>query len=830
MKKITLLFLLMFGLSGLVNGQNTVKKLQSSSPSVVNYQNSNFGNDFARLVGCDGVLPNYTNSMLTGSGVASQIFPDFANSTLQSADDFMVVGTQDALICQIDVSGIFYNGATTLDGAGTSIQMTIYDDNAGIPGIAIFSENFPGSIAGPMSASFSLSPTGAPTLSAGTTYWMSIQVIMPFNPSGQWGWESTTDGNGSGYMFQDPDAIAGGCPSWALGSTCTSDTGTDLAMDISFNAVGGGGGSCTVAESFITTWKTTAPGETITIPTFPTESYSYTVDWGDSSSTVHIGDATHMYANAGTYTVKICGTFPRIYFDNGGDALKLLTIEQWGPNVWSSMNAAFAGARNLVSNATDMPNLSMVNDMYGMFAYASNFNGDANFGNWNVSNVTDMSAMFAGASKFNTNINGWDVSNVTTMEDMFNGASIFNKDLNGWDVGNVTNMTKTFMAALKFNRPLNNWDVSNVTTMRRMFSFAGKFNQDLSSWDVSNVINMRNVFAHANMFNGAVGNWDVSSATDMYGMFSYAGEFNQNIGSWNVENVTDMTGMFAYARKFNQNIGGWDVGNVTNMYGMFAAASVFNSNINAWNVANVTNMMNMFNGATVFNQPLDNWNVGSVKNMENMYRTALNFNQDISNWDVSSVTNMDFAFAFATSFDQNIGSWNVSEVASARNMFKGVTLSVSNYDALLLGWYNLSQSPQGLKDGVKFSAGNSKYCNEGDKKDFLINNSPFWIITDGGADLGCPDYGRLSVSDNEQLSAITIYPNPMQNEVILANPKNVKLENVSIYDVTGRLIQTVDLRSMNSEMILDVSNLSPATYLVLINGEAGQISKLVIKQ
>ena len=36
--------------------------------------------------------------------------------------------------------------------------------------------------------------------------------------------------------------------------------------------------------------------------------------------------------------------FPRIYFNNGGDRQKLLTIEQWGTGKWTSMNSAFMAA------------------------------------------------------------------------------------------------------------------------------------------------------------------------------------------------------------------------------------------------------------------------------------------------------------------------------------------------------------------------------------------------------------------------------------------------------------------------------------------------------
>ncbi len=67
---------------------------------------------------------------------------------------------------------------------------------------------------------------------------------------------------------------------------------------------------------FVTTWETTATGESITIPVGGAEG-AYAVDWGDGSSTEHSGDATHAYGSPGTYTVKVTGDFARIYL--GGD-------------------------------------------------------------------------------------------------------------------------------------------------------------------------------------------------------------------------------------------------------------------------------------------------------------------------------------------------------------------------------------------------------------------------------------------------------------------------------------------------------------------------------
>jgi len=408
-------------------------------------------------------------------------------------------------------------------------------------------------------------------------------------------------------------------------------------------------GTTNPGDYFVTTWRTTAANETITVPTNPAATYSYSVDWGDGTSVSGItGDASHSYASPGIHTVKIDGLFPQIYFNNGGDAMKLMSIEQWGTNSWTSMRAAFAGCGNLVSNATDMPDLSMVTNMYGMFAYARKFNGDSEIGNWNVGNVTNMYGTFAGASVFNADIKGWNVGNVTTMENMFYGATLFNRNLSDWNVSNVTTMKFMFATAMKFNGVITNWDVSNVTDMNSMFYHANSFDQDLGNWDVSNVTNMN-------------------------------------------------------------------------------------------------------------------------------------------------------------------------------NMFRNVTLSTYNYDSLLMGWSSLP-----LKNNVGFNAGFSKYCTGEDARRYIID-SYNWSIADGG--LQCPDaFQKPGMESQAPLSGVSLYPNPMTDRLHVGNPKNVPLEKIEIFDLTGRLLRSTGLEGMRSIAEVDVSLLSSATYVVVVTANNGKLTQFFIKE
>ena len=105
----------------------------------------------------------------------------------------------------------------------------------------------------------------------------------------------------------------------------------------------------------------TSNNDQFTLPGNSSYSYNFDVDWGDGSpvETINSGSSwTHTFTGGvGTYSVEItenvAGGFPTIYFNNGGDRLKLLEIEQWGTNRWDTFNGAFFGCSNLTITATD---------------------------------------------------------------------------------------------------------------------------------------------------------------------------------------------------------------------------------------------------------------------------------------------------------------------------------------------------------------------------------------------------------------------------------------------------------------------------------------------
>ena len=424
---------------------------------------------------------------------------------------------------------------------------------------------------------------------------------------------------------------------------------------------------------FVTTWRTTSPNEWIIVPVGGATGI-YTVDWGDDRTTANVtGNQIHSYKKAGTYTVAITGNFERIYLDGHTiNPSKLNSIEQWGDIKWISMGSAFKGARNMIYNADDIPNLSGVTDMSYMFFDASSFDGDVS--SWDVSEVTDMSYMFSNTPSFNGDLSAWDVSSLNNMRHMFWNSHSFNNDLSGWDVSEVSSMYGAFSGASSFDGDVSAWDVSNVDDMTEMFYDASSFDGDISRWNVSKVTDMFAMFYDASSFDGDISRWNVSKVTDTAVMFYGASSFDGDISRWDVSNVDNTDGMFSGSTSFNGNLSVWDVSSVSIMRNMFSGATSFNGDISRWDVSNVDNMDGMFSGATSFNGDISAWDVSSVMNMNDMFDGAYSFNGDISAWDVSNVNYMSEMLMDFTYFSQNLGEWYITIDNTSINIVDGTKI------------------------------------------------------------------------------------------------------------------------------------------------------------
>jgi surface protein len=287
---------------------------------------------------------------------------------------------------------------------------------------------------------------------------------------------------------------------------------------------------------------------------------TYTIDWGDATIESKTGSATHTYATAGTYTIRVTGGLTRINFNNGGDRLKLLQIQNWGTTAWNSFENAYWGCSNMTGTFTDAPVLSGVTNMSRCFQNCSLFNSP--IGGWNTSTITSMANLFAGAAAFNQNIGNWTTSAVTNLSTIFQSASAFNNggsdSIKDWNTAAVTNMANAFFGASNFNQPIGNWSTTAVTDMTNMLNNAINFDNGGSD---------------------SIKDWNTAAVTSMEAMFQNCRDFNQNISSWNVSAVTNMNSMFRRTatsgnNAFNQSLAAWQLRLAgVSMVDMFTQAS-----------------------------------------------------------------------------------------------------------------------------------------------------------------------------------------------------------------------------------------------------------------
>jgi len=438
-------------------------------------------------------------------------------------------------------------------------------------------------------------------------------------------------------------------------------------------------GAVAINNAFVITVKTDNAGSSaanqFTLPLLTGQTYNAVINWGDGNSTNQTTDVspTHAYSVSGTYQVSISGTFPAIYFNNGGDRLKLLSIDNWGDIVWGTMTGAFYGCANMTGTYTDYPD---------------------------TSNVTDMFAMFAGCSLFNSAVN-FDTSNVTTMFSMFFNCTLFNQ-------------------AVAF-------DTSSVTTMYQIFYGCPAFNQAVV-FDTSSVTNMGSMFYGCTIFNQVVA-FNTSSVTIMANMFRGCAAFNQSV-AFNTAIVTDMSSMFRDCIAFNQPVP-FNTVSVTSMLEMFYGCTIFNSAVN-FTTTSVTTMNTMFAYCSAFNQPVP-FNTSTVTDMFAMFFVNTAFNQALS-FNTTNVTNMKFMLYACTAFNQNIGAWVVSSVLDFTDFMFGKTAadySTANLDAIYnttTGWASRTVQPS-----LSINFGSIKYTAAGSAgKAILVGAPNLWTITDGG--------------------------------------------------------------------------------------------------
>ncbi|MBC8754839.1 T9SS type A sorting domain-containing protein [Kordia sp. YSTF-M3] len=141
--------------------------------------------------------------------------------------------------------------------------------------------------------------------------------------------------------------------------------------------------------------------------------------------------------------------------------------------------------------------------------------------------------------------------------------------------------------------------------------------------------------------------------------------------------------------------------------------------------------------------------------------------------------------------------------------------------------YNASQI-SGTFAGLSFTAAAS-----GEYLSIYVNANGFADCSSSGNispvyNTSCPTLGIDAVRFDT--SSLTIYPNPTSNFVTLKNPENIKLKNISIHDLTGRLIKTLDTTNVTNNVQIDLSDLSSNIYFLSAETEKSKTTFKVIKE
>lgn len=284
-----------------------------------------------------------------------------------------------------------------------------------------------------------------------------------------------------------------------------------------------------------------------------TLSYDCTVDWGDGSSDAIVttnapGAAafTHTYATAGTYTIRVSGTFPAIRMKDSTTSTSLISVENLGVVGWAAdgLLRGFESCSNMTSFTAGNTDTSAVTTIYRMFRNNTSITS-INMRGMNTSLVTDMGGTFQDCNALTSlnltgvetgnvtdfvqtfqdcraltslDVSGFDTSSALSMNSMFSQCGVLTSlDVSGFDTSSVGNMTSMFSQCTDLTSlDVSGFDTSSVTNMSLMFNGTSSLTSlNVSGFDTSSVTNFRRMFRQTAVNDVRCDLFDISAATDL---------------------------------------------------------------------------------------------------------------------------------------------------------------------------------------------------------------------------------------------------------------------------------------------------------------------------
>ncbi len=243
---------------------------------------------------------------------------------------------------------------------------------------------------------------------------------------------------------------------------------------------------------------------------------------------------------------------------------------------------------------------------------------------------------------------------------------------NGLLTNALTGIIDTEFGSFKFTIKTDNPGVTNSTSFRLYVFTAGyTFNYDVD-WEDDGIWDDFGITTSTTDHDyGVAGTYTIA----IRGTFPniYFNTSNDYLKVLSVEQWGDIA-WESFTRAFygcsNLVINATDAPDLTNAgdmsYIFTGCSSITTGNFGAWDISNITGTTRAFQGCT-------------------------NFNEDISGWDFSSVQMSPYMFKDCSSFDQDLSGWDFSSIIFSSSLIEFVQnsgLSVTNYDNLIIGWYN----------------------------------------------------------------------------------------------------------------------------------------------
>ena len=87
---------------------------------------------------------------------------------------------------------------------------------------------------------------------------------------------------------------------------------------------------------------------------------------------------------------------------------------------------------------------------------------------------------------------------------------------------------------------------------------------------------------------------------------------------------------------------------------------------------------------------------------------------------------------------------------------------------------------------------------------------------------------NLSVDDDELENLITLFPNPVKEQLFIKGAPSINLEKVVVYDVSGRLINEYDISNTSRIKTISVLGMSKGVYFVNIYSDSAMITRKMV--